>query len=207
MDDYSELTNYCQEPSREFLKFSENYLSYGNSDPGHNPSFRSCMVRIPGSINSKNGETVKIIQKWDGKRPHISFMLGSFMTWLVKNKITRQSKFAKAKAVAVSSNSGLRINWIEVLLKTPLDDYRKTIINLVLAPYLVNIRQIEYEKAVEIIKIWLEICNCLRKIDFNSDYVIGNALSTAKNTGYKPMRLDTLKARNPTVYGKLKIAD
>ena len=40
-----------------------------------------------------------------------------------------------------------KINWIEVLLRTPLDDYRKTIVNLILAPYLINIRQLEYQAA------------------------------------------------------------
>ena len=98
LDDFGELANYChrQQPSREFLKFAENYLSNGKSDPNHNPSFASCLVRIPGSINSKNGNEVQILQKWNGKRPNIALMLGSFMTWLLKNEITGRSKFAKS---------------------------------------------------------------------------------------------------------------
>lgn len=95
LDDFSELANYCQEPSRQFLRFAENYLSNGKSDPNHNPSFASCLVRIPGSINSKNGKEVQVLQEWDGKRPHIALMLGSFMTWLLKNEIVERSKFAK----------------------------------------------------------------------------------------------------------------
>ena len=50
-----------------------------------------------------------------------------------------------------------------MLLGTPLDDYRKTIVNLVLAPYLVNIRRLEFEKAFEIIKEWLELCSLKRE--------------------------------------------
>ena len=38
------------------------------ADVNHNPSLKSCMVRVPGSINSKNGQEVRIIQEWDGNR-------------------------------------------------------------------------------------------------------------------------------------------
>ena len=190
--------NYCQEPSRQFLRFAENYLSNGKSDPNHNPSFASCLVRIPGSINSKNGKEVQVLQEWDGKRPHIALMLGSFMTWLLKNEIVERSKFAKLVLISKidsSQNRPGQINWIEVLLKTPLEDYRKTIVNLVLAPYLVNIRQLKYEIAFKIIKNWLELCTAHRKLDFIADSLTDNALSTARKSGYKPMKLDTLKAR------------
>ncbi|MGN6631557.1 MAG: hypothetical protein ACTHKP_04885, partial [Nitrososphaeraceae archaeon] len=38
-------------------------------EPQHNPSVNSCLVRIPGTINSKCGQEVKIVQRWDGQRP------------------------------------------------------------------------------------------------------------------------------------------
>ena len=180
LDDFGELANYChrQQPSREFLKFAENYLSNGKSDPNHNPSFASCLVRIPGSINGKNGKEVQILQKWNGKRPNIALMLGSFMTWLLKNEIAGRSKFAKAtNSKFVNNNKGSKINWIESLLKTPLDDYRKNIVNLVLAPYFVNIRQIDFANASAIIKRWLESCALKRKLNFYADSTI-NASST-----------------------------
>jgi hypothetical protein len=41
------------EPSREFLQFAEQYLTNYKSDPSHHPSFKSCMIRIPGSHNYK----------------------------------------------------------------------------------------------------------------------------------------------------------
>jgi hypothetical protein len=45
-------------PSQKFLRYAEAYLSGGKCDPQHNNtvSLRNCMLRIPGSINSKNGE-------------------------------------------------------------------------------------------------------------------------------------------------------
>lgn len=41
------------EPSKEFLQFAEQYLTNYKSDPSHHPSFKSCMIRIPGSHNFK----------------------------------------------------------------------------------------------------------------------------------------------------------
>ena len=39
-----------------------------------------------------------------------------------------------------------------------------------------------------------------RKLDFNVDSLIGSALHNAKNSGYRPMRLDTLRTRNSEIY-------
>jgi hypothetical protein len=55
------------------------------------------MLRIPGSHNYKcvltNGNVansstkVKITQKWNGHRPKIDLLLGSFYAWLVDQRI------------------------------------------------------------------------------------------------------------------------
>ncbi len=42
-----------ENPLLEFIRFAEHYLTSGKSDPSHNPSFKSCMIRIPGTYNSK----------------------------------------------------------------------------------------------------------------------------------------------------------
>ena len=40
-------------PSQEFLRFAKDNLSNGKADKNNNPSFRSCLLRIPGSYRSK----------------------------------------------------------------------------------------------------------------------------------------------------------
>jgi hypothetical protein len=45
------------------------------------------MLRIPGSINSKNGEQVRILQKWDGQRPYINWILKDFQRYSIQKKI------------------------------------------------------------------------------------------------------------------------
>jgi hypothetical protein len=39
--------------SQGFLRFAKDFLSNGKADKANHPSFNSCLLRIPGSINSK----------------------------------------------------------------------------------------------------------------------------------------------------------
>lgn len=72
---------------------------------------------------------------------------------------------------------------IERILRTPFDDYRKIISNLILAPYLVKIKKLSFQQCYQIIKEWLDKCNSLEKLDnsrsFNSR--IYYSLKNAKN--------------------------
>jgi Primase X len=204
LDEYATLADCSTEPSRQFLKFAEMYISNNKSDPNHNPSFKSCMVRIPNSVNSKNGSDVKIVQSWNGQRPDISLLLGSFYAWLLTEQKKQQDR-ASAFANRTSTGFQNQIKWIEnSLLKTALNDYRKTITKLVLAPYLVNIRQLPFEQSSNIIENWLNICKTRRELDFNPKLLVNAALSNARKSGYKPMSLSTLKQRNSTVYQMLR---
>jgi hypothetical protein len=78
-------------PSRKFIQFAEEYLSDGKADPCHTKglSFKNCMLRIPGSINCKDGmkqEEVRIVQRWDGIRPNIKPLLYRFDLYLLVSK-------------------------------------------------------------------------------------------------------------------------
>lgn len=194
-------------PSKEFLKFAELYLTNYKSDPSHHPSFKSCMIRIPGSHNSKcvgrnnnagiadESTEVKIMQRWNRHRPKINLLLGSFYAYLVDQKfkeIEQQQKqrFSKYSSRSTSITSIPVIPWIEKLLQTPIEDHRKNTVALILAPYLVNIKKLAYAESYNIIKGWLDKCNSLRRLDsdFSSNYRIKHALENAIKTGYKPMR-------------------
>ena len=75
---YDFLPYVDKDLTTEFLRFAERFFSNGRSDPNHQPSIKSCLVRVPGTINSKNGDEVKIIQKWDGKKPAIQWVNDDF---------------------------------------------------------------------------------------------------------------------------------
>jgi hypothetical protein len=68
------------DPSRKFIQFAESTLSDNKADKAHNItiSLRNCMLRIPGSINSKNGQTVRLLSRWNDYRPPIKPLLEDF---------------------------------------------------------------------------------------------------------------------------------
>ena len=55
-----------EKPSERFLRFAKDNLSNNKADKYNYPSFKSCLLRIPGSINSKYNKQVTIVQKWNG---------------------------------------------------------------------------------------------------------------------------------------------
>lgn len=59
-----ELRELSNEPSEQFLRYAENIFTNNKGDSKHKPSFISCLLRIPGTINSKNGSEIKIIQRF-----------------------------------------------------------------------------------------------------------------------------------------------
>jgi hypothetical protein len=189
-----------ENPSLKFITFAEFSLTSGKSDPSHSPSFKSCMIRIPGSYNSKyspDKNEVRIYQKWDGYRPPISLLLGSFHAFLVDQKIREMNlKKRIENRYGNTLGQGNSMHWIETLLLMPIEDYRKNTIALILAPYLINIRKISYDDAYSIIKEWLTKCNELRHLDSNFGYRIKTSLYTAMRKQTLPMRLDTLENKN-----------
>ena len=91
LEDIKEFAN-IEQVSTKFLRFAEWYLSSGKSDPAHNStvSLNNCMLRVPGTYNSKNNAQVKIIKKWDNNRPRITLLLGSFCAYLKDQKLKEQ---------------------------------------------------------------------------------------------------------------------
>lgn len=64
---------------------------------------------MPGSVNSKNScepgkEEVKIIQRWNGERPYINYILRDFRDYLIEQKSGKgnKKKTGPGSAAAVS---------------------------------------------------------------------------------------------------------
>ena len=92
LEDESEFSKFDQ-PSRRLIQFAEQHLSNKKSDPCHSftMSFKNCMLRIPGSYNTKlkTYEEVRIIQKWDGLRPSIKPLLFDLYLYLQDLKLKK----------------------------------------------------------------------------------------------------------------------
>jgi len=206
-EEYEQFSQF-KHPSLKFIRFAESFLTSGKSDLSHNPSFKSCMIRIPGSYNSKYKDNqVSIIQKWDGYSPPVRLLLGTFHAYLVDQKIKEMKlhKRLENRYGSKLSNEKSKINWVETLLQTPIDDYRKNAIALILAPYLINIRKMSYQECFLIIKDWLSKCNALRELHPDFDYRIKYSLNIAVRKQRLPMKFDTLKTKNSNLHGKLSI--
>jgi Primase X len=170
------------------------------------------MIRIPGSHNSKciqrgnkSNSKVRILETWNGIRPNIKgSLLYDYYLWLANEKIKdieRQEKTSKYQSNTTRTSNSIR--WIERLLQTPIEDYRKNAVSLILAPYLINIKKMSVIDAFSIIEEWLNKCTSLRALDSNFNYRVKYAVDTAVDSGIPPMKLDTLKQKNSRLYDKL----
>ena len=198
-----------KELSKEFLRFAEWYLSTGKCDNEHNKtvSFNNCMLRIPGSFNSKNSVQVRVVQKWDGTfKVSTHLLYDKFFAYIVdqgqKNLITKHTSrtraFSSENDGSLASRSVLQryyqrrnknkkefISWIERLLEKPVPDYRKYCIWRIFAPYLVNVKRLPFEEAFDIIDNWLSKCNDLKPLDFDTETKINCCLNNALDIGYQ----------------------
>jgi hypothetical protein len=168
------------------------------------------LLRIPGSLNSKcifsdKDAEVKIIQGWDSKRPSIQPLLRDFKRWLIQKSIDKNEELKKHVKyhIITSKNQSkviTKINWIEKgILERTLADHRKYIIWRILAPYLLNVRKLPKEEAYSIMKDWLDKCDKVEKLNFNSKLRIKDGLKGASK-GYLPISKEKLKQENKALY-------
>jgi hypothetical protein len=194
-------------PSEQFLRFAKYYFSNRKADKNNNPSFKSCLLRIPGSINSKYDKKVKIVQKWNEVRSSITRdFIEDFRIYLIQKKIDE----ARQKQKILSIRNKNRVNnsnyinyykWIDQILQTPFSDCRKIIVDLILIPYLINIKKLSYQDSHRIIRDWLDKCHKLEKLDRNFDYRISYALKNSMSKEIGPMSQEKIKT--DTKYIKL----
>ena len=222
---FSPAVTGTDQPSVKFLRWTEEYLSGGKSDPAHTKtlSFGNCMLRVPGSHNSKcvranNGilneakTEVKIIHEWDGHRPKIMLLIGSFHAYLVdqklkKNQRDRQQQRRRRQQSGSTTIAGITpgmILWIEKLLTMPIPDNRKYCIWRILAPYLINVRKLQDEEASYIIRKWLDKCNSVKRISFDETSRIRYNIQSVRKKGFYPIGWNQLKTDNIDLFDLLK---
>ena len=225
LENVKEFSNIKQ-VSVKFLRFAEFFLSGGKSDKSHNStvSFNNCMLRIPGSFNSKNNVQVQTINPKTIPTviPSIKPLLRDFRRYLIDQQIAEQRRTRVRSQNNNNNNNKNRrrnlidyncsrqggpssIGWIERLLQTPLSDFRKYCVWRILTPYLLNIKKISVQESVDIIRQWLEQCDSLRSLDFriSVDHRIKDGLDSAAEKGYLPISLEKLKEENPQLYRHL----
>jgi hypothetical protein len=207
---FYEFTKYFDKDLTSiFIQFAEEYFTDHTADRLHNPTVKSCLVRIPRSLNSKcvmkgQDAEVKIIQKWDGSRPPIQPLLRPFRIWLTQKRIDdieeqkKQEKFQMT--VSKNHQPTNTIKWIERgILEHPVADHRKYIVWRILSPYLLNVKKLPKEEAYSVMKEWLDRCDKLDELNFNPKIKIKDGLKGA-GKGYLPINLEKLKEENRQLY-------
>jgi Primase X len=230
LEQMSEFNNY-KEPSKLFLRFAEWHLSNGQADSEHyhTVSLKNCLLRIPGSYNSKSMTRIKIVQKWNGaSKVSLHLLYDKFLARLIDqdSKIVKHHKNNNTNANTVAENANYvrvtqknsrlpskkeSIGWIEQLLQTPLQEHRKYCIWRILAPYFINVKRLPFDGSYYKIYQWLNKCNELKALDFDLETKINDSLNSATNTGYLPISFDnplkepkTLKTDNRELYDIIK---
>lgn len=188
------------DPTTDFIRFLEKYLSNNQHDKNHTPSPNSCLIRIPNTVNSKYGNKIKVIQPWDGKVANANGLVLNFLNHLIQRKL---DGFTKQSYEPINRPFNSKFyNWIEKLLQTPIEDYRKFCLWRILIPYLVNVRSFTYEETFNKLIEWLQKCDKLNKITFNQNMVINNYLRYVKS--YLPISIRKLKLERPEIYDILR---
>jgi hypothetical protein len=205
VEDFKEFDN----PDNRFLRFEKDYLSSGYADKANYPSLKSCLLRVPGSLNSKciakglsNEESrIKILQRWDGKRPPVGYQIGTFYSYLISEREKDKTRKMEYDNLFRCSKPK-EIPWIEKLLETPIGDHRKTCLWHILVPYLVNVKRVQESEVYQILGKWLDDCNKERKVNFNIKYTIKSDLKNVKD--FLPISKANLKKDYPDLYEMIK---
>jgi hypothetical protein len=206
LEDFKQLA-HIEQVSTKFLRFAEWYLSSGLSDCAHNNtvSLNNCMLRIPGSLNSKNRTQVRIVSEWDGQRPNINLLIGTFCAYLKDQSIRKQEEISKSKFPQSASTTVSTIRWIEQLLCTPIDDHRKFAVWMILPQYLMNVKRLSHEHANNIVNKWLNDCDKLKRLDTVGIRQKLKEGFRAAEKGFLPISHEKLKIWNPDMYERFHV--
>jgi hypothetical protein len=202
-----------KEVNKAFLQFAAEYLSNDKKDGSNNTSLKSCLLRIPGSHNSKckaegKDPEVKIMQEWDGFRPDVKLMLGSFHSYLVAKKLEEDQKREKYSNHSLDTQNGQVTYWIEKLIDTPLDDFRQIARDLIIIPYLIVRKGMTDVNEIEaIVMRWADKCNELEPLrpsyrEFERD--MRYRIRVVMRDMIPPKSFDTLQEENPALAQKLR---
>ncbi|MCL4383337.1 MAG: DNA primase noncatalytic subunit PriX [Candidatus Marsarchaeota archaeon] len=105
----------------------------------------------------------------------------------------RQIKIEEFKAKESEARSPKQYIWIEKLINIPIPDVRHRIVNLILAPYFINIRNFDEQRAFEIISEYIEKCKQLEGNTKINDSYIKYQCRYAKNKKLRPLSFERAK--------------
>jgi hypothetical protein len=176
------------------------------------------------TINYKNGEKrwAWIVQpsvkgwldfKWEGLEP-----LNPADLPVAKIKVaipTLQRHFVEPVDDATPATRGdqapptnrkpRRYEWVEKIIGNGLPDGRKRFILYVLSAYLVNVKRLSEEEALQVVQEFLEnSCRNHNNCEKIYDSFIRGDLQRVKSKGLKPITLKKLREKDPELYSLIE---
>jgi phage terminase small subunit len=91
--------------------------------------------------------------------------------------------------ITIQGAPGKTSAWIEKLMTFPIDDGRHRVVNLILAPYLVNVKGLDVEAAKVIIVEYIERCKTVNPMTKVNEEYIRYQCQYSKEHGSRPMSL------------------
>ena len=180
--------------SKKFLLFAERLLTNCKCDMGNHPSLRSCMIRVPYSYNkkcllqgkSKQESQVNINSDWNGIRPTVKQL--PFQRYLrnLEQKLRYHSDNHNYK-------NKREIKYIEKLLQAKVpDDGKDRILDLILCPYLVNVKKLTLEQSEKILLDYFGNSISRQRISYK--------LKDVSKKGILPYSLKNMREKDPELY-------
>ena len=109
---------------------------------------------------------------------------------MIPQRMLAFSKSIRPPVVTVKTSAkGGSLAWIDKLLQTPIPDVRHRVVNLVLAPYLINIKGMSEDDAFKTISGYIERCKELDPNTKINDSYIRYQCSYSKKKGLKPLSM------------------
>lgn len=238
LEDMPQFAAFKDDPDlpNKFLQWAEDTLSNNKADSKHNPAIRSALFRLPGTLNTKarnrgrdprvrivqgmeyvmakiaaEQSLPNILQKERASRPTTKFLndfLGHLIQELIDDKVEKLQR-RRYSLIHIGGSGNNQIPWIDQLLQTGVEDGRKNLIYWVLAPYLITVKNLDYDKAYHIMEAWLEKCDQVNSLEPGWDsfrYRMKYCLDTAEDQERRPIRFETFKEYYQDVYKMLKLS-
>ncbi len=107
----------------------------------------------------------------------------------IPKEVLDESKSIKVMNINTHNGNGREYGWIERLLNVPIPDCRHRTVNLILAPYLINIKNVDVSNAVSKIEQYIELCKRVNPDTKINAHYIRYQCEYAKKHGSKPLSL------------------
>lgn len=214
LEHFKDFEGLTDMPSEDFLRFAKEYLSLNRADKSNNPAFKSCLLRVPYSFNSKcfqdKDPEVNVIQEPDFSKtlPKINDLLVEFMTFLadkkLKSEVEKEKRKNRNRFPPSSKELSNKILYVEKLLSMGIEDYRKNAISLIIVPYFVNVICLSDEESYGRIREWILKCHDIKPLEpsvLHFENLIRSEINRVKRTRIKPLKFkETLQYKSRALY-------